>query len=154
MSAATSAPRVPHTGPPAGPCGRRTGTRTGTRTGATGTRTGARALTPAALPFLTPLLAPLLIPVLVLLLAVVAAPLAATPAQAAAPLPAAASSLETGELHQDTPEATLRLPTGHPTRLPRDPRPAPYAREAVGTGAAAHRTPPSPRAPRSVVLRC
>ncbi|WP_394432604.1 hypothetical protein [Streptomyces sp. SGAir0957] len=147
MSAATSVPHPGTTAGPCPPCPRRE------RAGA---RTLKPPLTPPLAPSLTALLVLLLAPLLVLVLAVPAAPLAATPAQAATPLPAAASPLEPGELHQDAPEATLRLPTGHPTRLPRDRRPRPYAPGPTtpATGPAEQLTPPSHRALRTVVLRC
>ncbi|MCQ4214004.1 hypothetical protein [Streptomyces longispororuber] len=90
---------------------------------------------------------------LLLAVALLVTPLAA-PAAEAAP-PAAASSCEPGELHQDTAENALRLPTGHPVRLPtappRQPRPpfAPWARTSPE-----HPASPSHRALRTVVLRC
>ncbi|MEV5607190.1 hypothetical protein [Streptomyces sp. NPDC052225] len=92
-----------------------------------------------------------LLTVAVLLLA----PLAAAPAAASAPPPAAASC-EPGELQQDTAEAALRLPTGHPTRLPTTPHtaapaptPAPLAPATTDDLVR-----PSHRALRTVVLRC
>ncbi|MFI0241697.1 hypothetical protein [Streptomyces sp. NPDC016845] len=130
---------VPNAGTTAGPCPRRERAGTGA---------------PLFVRLLVPLLAPLLVPLLVLVLAALVTPLAATPAQTAAPPPAAASSLEPGELHQDAPEATLRRPTGHPTRRPADRRPRPYVPASLATGPAEHLTPPSHRALRTVVLRC
>ncbi|WP_338698205.1 hypothetical protein V2W30_19365 [Streptomyces sp. Q6] len=91
-----------------------------------------------------------LLTVAVLLLA----PLAAAPADASAPPPATASC-EPGELHQDTAEAALRLPTGHPTRLPTTPRVAPGPTPAPLVPATTdHLVRPSHRVLRTVVLRC
>lgn len=89
------------------------------------------------------------------LLALAFVPLAAAPAGASAPPPAAASSCESGELHQDAPEAALRLPTGHPTRLPTAPLQTLAPRSAPrAPGTTAHPANPSQRALRTVVLRC
>ncbi|MFJ8823699.1 hypothetical protein ACIREE_18165 [Streptomyces sp. NPDC102467] len=88
-------------------------------------------------------------------LALLVAPLAAAPAEASAPPPAATSSCEPGELHQDAPEAALRLPTGHATRLPTAPRPRlPRPAAAHDPCTTAHAARPFHRALRTVVLRC
>ncbi|MEU6844132.1 hypothetical protein ABZ930_19865 [Streptomyces sp. NPDC046716] len=90
---------------------------------------------------------------LLLVLALLLAPFAAPPAEAAAP-PVAAASCEGGE-HQDAPEAALRLPTGHPTRLPAAPPPRAFPRAArLGATPAEHPARLSHRALRTVVLRC
>ncbi|WP_428953692.1 hypothetical protein [Streptomyces sp. cg35] len=91
---------------------------------------------------------------LVLVLALLLAPLAAAPTEASAPPPAAASSCEPGELQQEAPEAALRLPTGHPTRLPTTPRPRLLRAPAPGPVPADPPARPSHRALRTVVLRC
>ncbi|MFJ4712779.1 hypothetical protein [Streptomyces sp. NPDC088785] len=91
---------------------------------------------------------------LLLVLALLLAPFAAPSAAAVAPLPVAAASCEGGE-HQDTPEAALRLPTGHPTRLLTSPPPRPLpAVAAHRTVPAAPAARPEHRALRTVVLRC
>ncbi|MET9493865.1 hypothetical protein [Streptomyces sp. NPDC006552] len=90
---------------------------------------------------------------LVLVLALLFAPLAAAPAFAAAPPPAAVVSAEAGELQHDIPEAALRLPTGHPTRLPAGPRRRPAPATPPRSGAAGPGGRPSHRALRTLVLR-
>ncbi|MER5947595.1 hypothetical protein ABT127_16150 [Streptomyces sp. NPDC001904] len=91
---------------------------------------------------------------LLLVLALLLAPFAAPPAEAAAPLPVAAASCEGAE-HHDTPEAALRLPTGHPTRLLTAPPPRPVPRAVpLGPTPAEHPARLSHRALRTVVLRC
>ncbi|MFJ9039922.1 hypothetical protein ACIRF8_25435 [Streptomyces sp. NPDC102406] len=97
--------------------------------------------------------------VLALALALLIAPSATASAGTPAPPPAAASSAEPGELLQDGPDTALRLPTGHPTRLPAKPRrrhPAPALPPGTGPGPhlIAHPAPQSHRALRTVVLRC
>ncbi|MEV3852971.1 hypothetical protein AB0J38_01410 [Streptomyces sp. NPDC050095] len=87
-------------------------------------------------------------------LTLLVAPLAAAPSEAAAPPPAAASSCEPGELQQDAPEAALRLPTGHPTRLPTTPLPPALPDAATHLPSLTDGTHPTHRALRTVVLRC
>ncbi|MEV1025467.1 hypothetical protein [Streptomyces sp. NPDC050264] len=92
---------------------------------------------------------------LLALLALLVAPPAAAPAEASAPPPAAAASGAPGELHQDVPEAALRLPTGHATRLPTAPRPRRRLPAAPpGPDTTDHPARQSHRALRTVVLRC
>ncbi|MYT72986.1 MULTISPECIES: hypothetical protein [unclassified Streptomyces] len=90
---------------------------------------------------------------LLLVLALLLAPFAAAPVEAAVPV--AAVSCEGGE-HHDAPEAALRLPTGHPTRLPAGPvpRPVPRVVPLLPTAPAADPARLSHRALRTVVLRC
>ncbi|GAA2314745.1 hypothetical protein OKJ48_02900 [Streptomyces kunmingensis] len=98
-----------------------------------------------------------LVLLLALGLALLVAPSTAAPAGAPVPPPAAAASAEPGELQQDSPEAALRLPTGHPTRLPGDPRrsrPVPATAPGTCPDPGAHPARQSLRALRTVVLRC
>ncbi|MHB9759922.1 hypothetical protein ACYBSK_36610 [Streptomyces sp. BYX5S] len=97
---------------------------------------------------------PAVVRALFLLVALLLAPPAAAPAEASAPPPALSSSCEPGEGTRETPEAALRLPTGHPVRLlltAPPPGAPPRWSPVVPT---AQPAPPSHRALRTVVLRC